>query len=141
MTISGAGIRRMRLLRSMKQEHLAELLGVNQATISRWERDKLALSPEQAIKLERIFASPPHAAVDAALKRLVEDSVRPAHLICDRTHRLSALNVRISASPRWPALPVTSIVITSSPDRSAADAIKTKVFRQRRNYAWACRKA
>ncbi|MGO8092094.1 transcriptional regulator, partial [Rhizobium leguminosarum] len=32
MTISGAGIRRIRLLRSMKQEHLAELLGVNQAT-------------------------------------------------------------------------------------------------------------
>ncbi len=36
----------MRLLRSMKQGHLAELLGVNQATISRWERDQLALSPE-----------------------------------------------------------------------------------------------
>ncbi|AXA39751.1 helix-turn-helix transcriptional regulator [Rhizobium leguminosarum] len=88
MTISGAGIRRMRLLRSMKQGHLAELLGVNQATISRWERDQLALSPETAVKLERIFASPRHAAVDAALKRLVEDSVRPVHLICDRTHRL-----------------------------------------------------
>lgn len=88
MTITGAGIRRMRLLRSMKQEHLAELLGVNQATVSRWERDQLALSSEQAVKLERIFAAPRHAAVDAALKRLVEDSVRPVHLICDRTHRL-----------------------------------------------------
>ncbi|MBY3388950.1 helix-turn-helix domain-containing protein [Rhizobium laguerreae] len=88
MTISGAGIRRMRLLRSMKQEHIAELLGVNQATVSRWERDQLALSGEQAAKLERIFASPQHAAADAALKRLVEDSVRPVHLICDRTHRL-----------------------------------------------------
>ncbi|EJC67987.1 putative transcriptional regulator [Rhizobium leguminosarum bv. viciae WSM1455] len=88
MTISGAGIRRMRLLRSMKQEHLAELLGVNQATVSRWERDQLALSPEQSIKLERIFASPQYAAVDTALKRLVEDFVRPVHLICDRTHRL-----------------------------------------------------
>ncbi|MGO7972735.1 multiprotein-bridging factor 1 family protein [Rhizobium ruizarguesonis] len=87
MTISGAGIRRRRLLRSMKQEHLAELLGVNQATVSRWERDQLALSGEQAAKLERIFASQ-YAAVDTALKRLVEDSVRPVHLICDRTHRL-----------------------------------------------------
>jgi transcriptional regulator with XRE-family HTH domain len=88
MTITGAGIRRMRLLRSMEQEHHAELLGVNQATVSRWERDQLALSSEQAVKLERIFAAPRHTAVDAALKRLVEDSVRPVHLICDRTHRL-----------------------------------------------------
>ena len=94
MTISGTGIRRMRRLRTMKQQHLAELLGVNQATVSRWERDQLALSPEQAIELERIFASPQHAAADAALKRLVEDSIRPVHLICDGTHRL------LSAS--WP---------------------------------------
>lgn len=88
MTISGAGIRRMRLLRSMKQQHLAELLGVNQATVSRWERDQLALSPEQAVRLERIFAPPHHAVADAALKRLVEDCLRPVHLICDSTHRL-----------------------------------------------------
>ena len=88
MTILGAGIRRMRLLRSMKQQHLAELLGVNQATVSRWERDQLALSPEQALKLERIFASSRYASTDTALKRLVEDSVRPVHLICDVTHRL-----------------------------------------------------
>ncbi|WP_064708794.1 helix-turn-helix transcriptional regulator [Rhizobium bangladeshense] len=88
MTISGAGIRRMRLLRSMKQQHLAELLGVDQATVSRLERGQLTPSPHLAAKLERIFASPQHAAADAALKRLVEDSVRPVHLICDSTHRL-----------------------------------------------------
>ncbi|OWV87047.1 XRE family transcriptional regulator [Rhizobium sp. R635] len=88
MTISGADIRRMRQLRSMKQQHLAELLGVNQATVSRWERDQFPFSPEQAIRLERIFASSRHAAADVALKRLVEDSIRPVHLICDVTHRL-----------------------------------------------------
>ncbi|CAN7558136.1 helix-turn-helix transcriptional regulator [Rhizobium leguminosarum] len=102
MTISGAGIRRMRLLRSMKQGHLAELLGVNQATVSRWERDQFILSPEQAVKLERVFASPPHEAADAALKRLVEDSVRPAHLICDRTHRLLAASRPRQAEWRAP---------------------------------------
>ncbi|NEH77991.1 helix-turn-helix domain-containing protein [Rhizobium leguminosarum] len=89
MTISGAGIRRRRLLRSMKQEHLAELLGVNQATVSRWERDQLALSGEQAAKLERIFRLTAICSSRyGAETRLVEDSVRPVHLICDRTHRL-----------------------------------------------------
>src|SRR4051794_14425815 len=102
MTISGAGIRRVRLLHSMKQGHLAELLGVNQATVSRWERDQLALPIEQAIKLERIFAAPPHEAVDTALKRLVEDSVRPVHLICDRTHRLLAASRPRQAEWRAP---------------------------------------
>ncbi|RWX15632.1 XRE family transcriptional regulator [Rhizobium hidalgonense] len=88
MTISGSGIRRMRLLRSMKQQHLAELLGINQATVSRWEQDQLSLSPQQAVRLERIFSSSQHAAADTSLKRLVEDSVRPVHLICDVSHRL-----------------------------------------------------
>jgi transcriptional regulator with XRE-family HTH domain len=92
----------MRLLRSMKQGHLAELLGVNQATVSRWERDQLALSPQQTIKLERIFASPRHLAADAALKRLVEDSMRPVHLICDRTHRLLAASRPRQAEWRAP---------------------------------------
>ncbi|MBB3915503.1 helix-turn-helix domain-containing protein [Rhizobium fabae] len=101
MTISGTGIRRMRLLRSMKQQHLAELLSVNQATVSRWERGQLALSPEQAVRLERIFASPPHVSADAALKRLVEDSIRPVHLICDVTHRL--LSASRSRQAEWRA--------------------------------------
>jgi len=78
----------MRLLRSMKQQHLAELLGINQATVSRWEQDQLSLSPQQAVRLERIFSPSQHAAADTALKRLVEDSVRPVHLICDVSHRL-----------------------------------------------------
>ncbi|MEB3045182.1 hypothetical protein VCM43_16575 [Rhizobium sp. MJ21] len=34
-----------------------------------------------------------------------------------RADRLCAFRTRISASPRWPALSVTSIVIPFSPDR------------------------
>lgn len=89
MPISGPTIRRMRRLRNMKQEHLAELLAVNQATISRWERGILPVTAAQAKRLESIFASSSSSA-DAALKRLVEDSRRKVHLICDRTHRLLA---------------------------------------------------
>src|SRR5690349_19251883 len=86
----------------------------------------------------------PDIACRTKARSLIEPtiSVKAEGLISmPRTQRLSALRVRISASPRWPALPVTSIVITSSPNRSAADAIKTKVSRQRINYAWECRKA
>ncbi|MBB3658075.1 transcriptional regulator with XRE-family HTH domain [Rhizobium sp. BK650] len=96
MPISGSTIRRMRRLRNMKQEHLAELLAVNQATVSRWERDILPVTTAQAKRLESIFASASSSA-DAALKRLVEDSRRKVHLICDRTHRLlAASNTRQS---------------------------------------------
>jgi len=86
MPISGPTIRRMR---SMKQEHLAELLAVNQATVSRWERGILPVTAVQARRLENIFASPSSSA-DAALRRLVGDSRSKVHLICDRTHRLFA---------------------------------------------------
>ncbi|WP_422087597.1 helix-turn-helix domain-containing protein [Variovorax sp.] len=56
----GTALRRMRLLRSIKQTHFAQLMGVNQATVSRWERGQLALSAAQQ---------------DAALKRLVESTI------------------------------------------------------------------
>lgn len=82
-------LRRLRLLRGMKQSHLAELMDVDQATVSRWERGLLNLSPRQGEKLRRLFAQPA-SAQDAALKRLVESSMQKVHLICDRTHRLLA---------------------------------------------------
>nr|WP_307437727.1 helix-turn-helix transcriptional regulator [Labrys monachus] len=80
----------MRLLRGMKQAHLAELLDVAQTTVSRWERGLLPLPEPRRAAIERLLAPPAGRAQDAALKRLVESSAGKVHLICDRTHRLLA---------------------------------------------------
>ena len=85
----GRALRGMRLRRGVKQSHLAELLGVTQATVSRWERGLLNMSKAQEAAAQRLLADP-HPAHDAALKRLVESSTLKVHLICDRTHRLLA---------------------------------------------------
>lgn len=86
----GLALRQMRLLRGIKQTHFAQLMGVNQATVSRWERGQLALSAAQQAMAHRLLAAACDSTQDAALKRLVESSTRKVHLVCDRTHRLLA---------------------------------------------------
>ncbi|MCP1608518.1 DNA-binding XRE family transcriptional regulator [Azospirillum lipoferum] len=86
----GRVLRRLRVLRGMKQGHLAELLGVTQATVSRWERGELPMAPDRIAAAERLLAAPPVASQDAALRRLVETSPLKLHMICDHTHRLLA---------------------------------------------------
>ena len=86
----GRALSRWRRLRGVKQSHAAELFGVTQATLSRWERGYHHLPDEAARRLTALLAAPLDSAGDAGLRRLVESSALPVHLICDLTHRLLA---------------------------------------------------
>ncbi|MFN7025093.1 MAG: helix-turn-helix transcriptional regulator [Pseudorhizobium sp.] len=88
-------IRRLRLLRGMKQEHLAELIGVSQPTLSRLERGALKPTVEQLSRLQTQLIRPDPAA-ERALARLVRHSVLAVHLIDDKTHQLLE-----ASQPRW----------------------------------------
>ena len=104
-------VRRTRLLSGIKQSHLAELLGVGQASVSKWESGLHVPAPDMLEALARFVATPPQNPSDTILKRLVEQSSRQMHLVCDTTHRLFAaspprrarwrLSER-SGVPMWP---------------------------------------
>jgi transcriptional regulator with XRE-family HTH domain len=79
-----------RRVRGMKQAYAAELLGVTQSTVSRIERGDLKPTGLLRNRLLDLIAARIHPARDAALRRLVESSAAPVHLVCDLTHRLLA---------------------------------------------------
>ncbi|WP_448952470.1 helix-turn-helix domain-containing protein [Labrys neptuniae] len=89
----GMTLRRLRQLRGLKQSHLAELLRVDQATVSRWERGIAPPTPDRYRAALDLLAVPPDPAQDAALKRLVTSAAGKIHLICDHTHRLLAASL------------------------------------------------
>ena len=86
----GPALRRWRLLHRVKQAHAAELFGVAQSTISRWESGRQAMEPKEQAKVEAIVGTRLDAAADRVLAGLVCESPRAVHLICDLTHRLLA---------------------------------------------------
>lgn len=86
----GRALRRWRRLRGVKQGHVAELFGVTQATLSRWERGYHAIPESAQRRLSHLLMAPLDSAADAGLRRLVESSRLSVHLICDLTHRLLA---------------------------------------------------
>ena len=96
---NGIRLRRLRLLKGMKQLHLADLMAVNQSTVARWERGDLDLSDSD---WQRAKAALNYTTTqDDVLKRLVETSTDEVHLVCDLSHRLLAAST--SRKSRWSA--------------------------------------
>ncbi|WFU20076.1 helix-turn-helix transcriptional regulator [Bradyrhizobium sp. CB3481] len=83
-------LRLVRRHRGIKQAHAAELLGVTQSTVSRIEHGELKPAGALRTRLLDLVSARIHPARDAALRRLVEGSASPVHLVCDLTHRLLA---------------------------------------------------
>jgi transcriptional regulator with XRE-family HTH domain len=90
----GPALRRWRLLHRVKQAHAAELFGVAQSTISRWESGGQAMEPAEQAKVEAVVGARLDAAADRVLAALICESPRAVHLICDLTHRLLACSSR-----------------------------------------------
>lgn len=86
----GAALRRWRLLHRVKQSAAAEMLGVAQATISRWETGLQRMEAPERRRVEALVSARLATAADRVLAQLIEDTTRPVHLVCDHSHRLLA---------------------------------------------------
>jgi transcriptional regulator with XRE-family HTH domain len=86
----GRSLKTWRALRRIKQSHAARLLGVSQATVSRWESGALAPTLDEQRDLRTLMSARLDSAAEHALARLVRQSPRRVHLVCDLTHRLLA---------------------------------------------------
>jgi transcriptional regulator with XRE-family HTH domain len=120
----GLALRRFRRLNAVKQSAVAELLGVSQGCVSRWEGGVHRPDAGQRERIVRLISASAGEDRDSALKRLVEGSGRPVHLICDSTHTLLAASRSRAAS--W-GVDVSELVGRSlwpfaSPEIEAAEA-------------------
>ncbi|AJP59971.2 transcriptional regulator [Pandoraea vervacti] len=87
---ASSALRRWRTLRRIKQSHAAQLLGVSQSTVSRWEAGTLTIGGDELARIEPLLAAHLDSPADGALARLVNFNALPMHLVCDLTHRLLA---------------------------------------------------
>lgn len=88
----GPSLRNWRALRRVKQQHAAELLGVAQSTISRWENGALLPEGDERDAVRTLLRSRLDSAGDRALGALVNRSTANVHLVCDLTHTLLAMS-------------------------------------------------
>lgn len=88
----GARLRVLRRACNFKQAYIAQLAGVNQATVSRWESGVATPTPDLADAVLKSIR--PTNLNDSTLRRLVESSTLTVHLVTDADH------VLLAASPK-----------------------------------------
>jgi transcriptional regulator with XRE-family HTH domain len=120
----GRSLRTWRTHRRVKQGHAAELLGVAQSTISRWENGLQAPTPDEQSCIRRLMRARLDSAADRELARMVRQSMAAVHLVCDLTHDLLAIS---PARERFWSVPASELLGTSlwryaSPEIVAAEA-------------------
>lgn len=84
----GRRLRQWRRESEIKQSRLADIVGVTQATVSRWEKGLQNPAPLQIDLLHQMMTRNRNFRLDQAIKRLVIHSRQRVHLIEDRSHRL-----------------------------------------------------
>jgi len=84
----GARLRTVRRSRNLKQAYVAHLAGVDQATVSRWERGIVKPEPKIASTLLRNLSRVNLS--DFTIRKLIDSSSLTLHLISDIDHRLLA---------------------------------------------------
>jgi len=87
---SSSWLRRLRRVREIKQGHFADLIGVSQGTVSKWETGEARPSSKQIERIIQIFTQEPAVTKDAWLRRLVMHSDRQVHVMTDASHQLLA---------------------------------------------------
>ncbi|MBI3369816.1 MAG: helix-turn-helix transcriptional regulator [Burkholderiales bacterium] len=119
----GRSLRSWRALRRVKQLHAAQLLGVSQATVSRWENGNGLPDEAEQLRLRQLLQARLDSTADRELARLVRQSSQAVHLVCDLTHRLLALSPAREAQCHVPAsrLMGTSLWRYASEDIVAAE--------------------
>lgn len=120
----GRALRRFRRLNGVKQSHLAEVLQVTQATVSRWESGVLVPDPAHRGRIETLIRARTGNDADAALCRLIQTSSLAVHLVCDATHALLAASAPRAAEWQVDAdhYVGTSLWRFASPEIAAAEA-------------------
>ena len=120
----GPALRRFRRLNMVKQSAVAEALGVSQGCVSRWESGSHRPDAAQRARIVALISASVGNDHDAGLKRLVESSQRPVHLICDATHTLLAASRSRAASWRTDISDLIgrSLWRFASPEIEAAEA-------------------